>query len=97
MSEASSATLDRLAREGIEVICVRFDGVYRGGGGIHRSTALLLRDPAESNPGAAETGSIPDSPVVPNASPDDQTRTGPKAMATRLEILRVGSTSAAST
>jgi arginine deiminase len=46
MSEASEATLDRLAKEGIEVVSIPFDAVYRGGGGIHCSTAPLVRDPA---------------------------------------------------
>ena len=45
MSEASGHTLDRLAKEGIEVITLPFDGVSRGGGGIHCSTAPLVRDP----------------------------------------------------
>ncbi|HLI10336.1 MAG TPA: arginine deiminase family protein [Alphaproteobacteria bacterium] len=47
MSEASRRTLDRLDREGITVISIPFDAVYRGGGGIHCSTAPLLRDPAD--------------------------------------------------
>jgi N-dimethylarginine dimethylaminohydrolase len=46
MSETSSHTLDRLAKEGIEVVSIPFDAVYRGGGGIHCSTAPLVRDPA---------------------------------------------------
>ena len=46
MSEASGHTLDRLAKEGIEVVSIPFDAVYRGGGGIHCSTAPLARDPA---------------------------------------------------
>jgi N-dimethylarginine dimethylaminohydrolase len=46
MSEASGPTLDRLARAGIEVLPLPFDAVYRGGGGIHCSTAPLARDPA---------------------------------------------------
>jgi N-dimethylarginine dimethylaminohydrolase len=45
MSETSEPTLERLARAGIEVISVAFDGVYRGGGGIHCSTAPLAREP----------------------------------------------------
>jgi N-dimethylarginine dimethylaminohydrolase len=45
MSEASRRTLDRLDREGITVLPVPFDAVYRGGGGIHCSTAPLVRDP----------------------------------------------------
>ena len=46
MSETSAATLERISKEGIDVISVPFDGVYRGGGGIHCSTAPLIRDPA---------------------------------------------------
>jgi len=45
MSETSGHTLDRLAREGIEVLSLEFDAVYRGGGDIHCSTAPLIRDP----------------------------------------------------
>lgn len=45
MSETSRRTLDRLDKEGIEVIPIEFEGVYRGGGGIHCSTAPLVRDP----------------------------------------------------
>jgi N-dimethylarginine dimethylaminohydrolase len=45
MSEASGHTLDRLARAGIEVLPLPFEAVYRGGGGIHCSTAPLARDP----------------------------------------------------
>lgn len=45
MSEASGHTLDRLAKERIEVIPLAFDAVSRGGGGIHCSTAPLARDP----------------------------------------------------
>ena len=45
MSEASPRTLERLDREGISVLPVPFDKVYQGGGGIHCSTAPLLRDP----------------------------------------------------
>jgi N-dimethylarginine dimethylaminohydrolase len=44
MSEASGHTLDRLAAAGIEVLSLPFDAVYRGGGGIHCSTAPLVRD-----------------------------------------------------
>jgi N-dimethylarginine dimethylaminohydrolase len=46
MSETSGHTLDRLAKEGIEVLSLDFDAVYRGGGGIHCSTAPLVPDPA---------------------------------------------------
>ncbi len=45
MSQTSGHTLDRLAKEGIEVLSLDFDAVYRGGGGIHCSTAPLVRDP----------------------------------------------------
>jgi N-dimethylarginine dimethylaminohydrolase len=45
MSEASGHTLDRLAKAGIEVVSLPFDAVYQGGGGIHCSTAPLVRDP----------------------------------------------------
>ena len=45
MSETSQATLEWLAKEGIEVVSMPFDAVYRGGGGIHCSTAPLVRDP----------------------------------------------------
>ena len=45
MSETSPRTLERLDRAGISVIPVPFDKVYRGGGGIHCSTAPLARDP----------------------------------------------------
>ena len=45
MSETSGHTLDRLAKEGIEVLSLEFDAVYRSGGGIHCSTAPLIRDP----------------------------------------------------
>jgi arginine deiminase len=45
MSEASGHTLERLAKAGIEVVSLEFDAVYRGGGGIHCSTAPLIRDP----------------------------------------------------
>lgn len=44
MSETSPQTLERLDRAGISVIQVPFDKVYRGGGGIHCSTAPLARD-----------------------------------------------------
>jgi N-dimethylarginine dimethylaminohydrolase len=45
MSETSPRTLERLHREGISVVSIPFDNVYRGGGGIHCSTAPLARDP----------------------------------------------------
>ena len=45
MSQTSGHTLDPLAKEGIEVLSLDFDAVCRGGGGIHCSTAPLVRDP----------------------------------------------------
>ena len=45
MSETSPYTLNRLVKEGIEVVSLDFEAVYRGGGGIHCSTAPLVRDP----------------------------------------------------
>ncbi|MGE0749693.1 MAG: dimethylarginine dimethylaminohydrolase family protein [Variibacter sp.] len=44
MSETSPRTLERLDRAGITVIPIAFDKVYRGGGGIHCSTAPLVRE-----------------------------------------------------
>jgi arginine deiminase len=44
MSETSQRTLERLDKAGIEVIPIAFEAVYRGGGGIHCSTAPLVRD-----------------------------------------------------
>lgn len=44
MSETSPRTLERLDRMGISVIPLEFEAVYRGGGGIHCSTAPLVRD-----------------------------------------------------
>ena len=44
MSGASNWTIDRLAKEGIETITIEYEGVYRGGGGIHCSTAPLIRE-----------------------------------------------------
>jgi N-dimethylarginine dimethylaminohydrolase len=41
---ASGYTKDRLARHGVEVITVAYDKVIAGGGGLHCSTAPLLRD-----------------------------------------------------
>lgn len=38
-------TLDKLAKAGIEIVTVPYDKVYLGGGGIHCSTAPLIRDP----------------------------------------------------
>lgn len=44
-SGVSPRTLDRLDQAGIEVIPVEYEKVYSGGGGIHCSTAPLVRDP----------------------------------------------------
>jgi len=44
MSQTSPPTLDRLAKEGIAVLSLAFDAVYRGGGGVHCSTAPLVRE-----------------------------------------------------
>jgi N-dimethylarginine dimethylaminohydrolase len=45
MSEASNWTIDHLHKEHIEVVTIDYEAVYRGGGGIHCSTAPLIRDP----------------------------------------------------
>ena len=45
MRKTSGYTLDRLAQERIEVLSLDFEAVCRGGGGIHCSTAPLVRDP----------------------------------------------------
>lgn len=45
MSDVSQRTVERLAQSSIEVIAIEYEGVYRGGGGIHCSTAPLIRDP----------------------------------------------------
>jgi N-dimethylarginine dimethylaminohydrolase len=45
MSEASNWTIDRLHKKHIEVVTIDYEAVYRGGGGIHCSTAPLIRDP----------------------------------------------------
>jgi len=45
MSEGvSGRTLDKLDKAGIAVVTVAYDKVYLGGGGIHCSTAPLIRD-----------------------------------------------------
>lgn len=44
-SGVSPRTMDRLDQAGIEVIPVEYEKVYSGGGGIHCSTAPLVRDP----------------------------------------------------
>lgn len=45
MSDVSERTIERLDKEGVDVVPIEFEGVYRGGGGIHCSTAPLIRDP----------------------------------------------------
>ena len=45
MTDASPRTMERLDKAGVEVIPVEFECVYRGGGGVHCSTAPLIRDP----------------------------------------------------
>jgi arginine deiminase len=46
MSDAvSSRTLDALDRHGIVVVRLPYEAMYLGGGGIHCSTAPLMRDP----------------------------------------------------
>src|SRR5437763_2222018 len=46
MSEGvSPRTMDRLGKAGVEVVPIAYDKVYLGGGGIHCSTAPLVRDP----------------------------------------------------
>lgn len=44
MSETSDRTLEKLDKAGIEVISLDYEAVWRGGGGIHCSTAPLARD-----------------------------------------------------
>lgn len=44
MSETSERTLEKLDKAGIEVISLDYEAVWRGGGGIHCSTAPLARD-----------------------------------------------------
>jgi arginine deiminase len=45
MSDAvSDRTLDALGRQGVTVVRVPYEAMYLGGGGIHCSTAPLLRD-----------------------------------------------------
>jgi N-dimethylarginine dimethylaminohydrolase len=44
MSETSQRTLEKLDAAGIEIISLEYEAVYRGGGGIHCSTAPLARD-----------------------------------------------------
>ncbi|MBN35210.1 MAG: amidinotransferase [Rhodospirillaceae bacterium] len=44
MSEASERTLEKLDKAGIETISIDYEAVWRGGGGIHCSTAPLARD-----------------------------------------------------
>ncbi len=44
MSETSERTLEKLDKAGIETIGIDYEAVWRGGGGIHCSTAPLVRD-----------------------------------------------------
>jgi N-dimethylarginine dimethylaminohydrolase len=44
MSRTSARTVERLGRAGVEVISLDYEHVYRGGGGVHCSTAPLVRD-----------------------------------------------------
>ncbi len=44
MSETSERTLEKLDKAGIEVIQLDYEAVWRGGGGIHCSTAPLARE-----------------------------------------------------
>ncbi len=45
MSRTSARTVERLGKAGIEVIEIDFEQIYRNGGGVHCSTAPLVRDP----------------------------------------------------
>jgi N-dimethylarginine dimethylaminohydrolase len=44
MSRTSERTVERLGKAGVEVISLDYEHVYRGGGGVHCSTAPLVRD-----------------------------------------------------
>lgn len=44
MSRTSERTVERLGKAGVEVIALDYEHVYRGGGGVHCSTAPLVRD-----------------------------------------------------
>lgn len=44
MSRTSARTVENLEKAGIEVISLDYEHVYRGGGGVHCSTAPLVRD-----------------------------------------------------
>jgi N-dimethylarginine dimethylaminohydrolase len=44
MSRTSARTVERLGKAGVEVIALDYEHVYRGGGGVHCSTAPLVRD-----------------------------------------------------
>lgn len=44
MSRTSARTVENLGKAGIEVISLDYEHVYRGGGGVHCSTAPLVRD-----------------------------------------------------
>ncbi len=44
MSETSGRTLEKLDKAGIDATCIDYEAVWRGGGGVHCSTAPLVRD-----------------------------------------------------
>lgn len=44
ISETSDATLERLDKAGIDVVSIEYKNVYASGGGIHCTTAPLIRD-----------------------------------------------------
>ena len=44
MSRTSARTVERLEKAGVDVIGLDYEQVYRGGGGVHCSTAPLVRD-----------------------------------------------------
>jgi N-dimethylarginine dimethylaminohydrolase len=44
MSRTSERTVERLGKAGVDVISIDYEHVYRGGGGVHCSTAPLVRD-----------------------------------------------------
>ena len=44
MSRTSARTVERLGKAGVEVISLDYEHIYRGGGGVHCSTAPLVRD-----------------------------------------------------
>ena len=44
MSRTSPRTVEQLSKAGVDVIALDYEQVYRGGGGVHCSTAPLVRD-----------------------------------------------------